>query len=686
MARHGLFHDDRGGGSDMGLKAKNDAENTTATAVSLPSWARQGRIRFARWDGGALETAKGLLSGWYYMPHPLSVEATTNWYENGRSLELLLSAGINCIWVTFTNGFSLATELPQQKQLAAFISRCHEHGIKVIAYASMVNVFIADMRAQEPGCDEWLQRTIDGSTIPYGAARYAGEPTRLLACLNHPQWRRYLTERVRRVGEAGGDGVCYDNHWTDCRCDRCREKWQGFQQGYGREKLPWPDAREALALSPEEQARLICMHERFRLAEFEEIFSLTREIGRTYNPEFLVSANFNSGYCTFTLPPNNMISTEDGLEPGYVNGLLVQNVGLLRSLAGASAGWKPVVVEYGAERDMGSLSDTIESGGVGATRFVPMKPRKHQLSMAEAAAFGAALEITPEGLFLRDLYFKEPRAMENWGAISAYNDFFRTHEELYTGVTTATGILSLHGSGCRRFFGASYPQRLELLRELAARKLVFDVAFDRDVTLETLRLYKVLLLADVWVMDDALIECVRQFAAEGGAILATGLTGRYDEKFKKRGTCALDDIPGVQWMQEPSRKKHLADGVSGQTNVMDRYESSLEEDLDRTLVDKLAQKLAELAPAPVRVEAPPFVLHNLTRDPNGRLLVHLLNYDVGARPAVSLGPTGEAKAVELAEWFSPDADTAPISQEADGTVQVPGLERYGVARLTFGQG
>jgi hypothetical protein len=31
---------------------------------TVPNWAKPGRIRFARWDGGRIETAKAMLSGW----------------------------------------------------------------------------------------------------------------------------------------------------------------------------------------------------------------------------------------------------------------------------------------------------------------------------------------------------------------------------------------------------------------------------------------------------------------------------------------------------------------------------------------------------------------------------------------------------------------------------------------------
>ncbi len=47
-----------------------------------PDWARPGSIRFARWDGGRIETAKAFLSGWpgFNPPSPDFVESMTNWY------------------------------------------------------------------------------------------------------------------------------------------------------------------------------------------------------------------------------------------------------------------------------------------------------------------------------------------------------------------------------------------------------------------------------------------------------------------------------------------------------------------------------------------------------------------------------------------------------------------------------
>ena len=52
-------------------------------ASSAPAWARPGLISFARWDGGPIETAKAMLSGWpgFNPPVPDYLYVMTNWYE-----------------------------------------------------------------------------------------------------------------------------------------------------------------------------------------------------------------------------------------------------------------------------------------------------------------------------------------------------------------------------------------------------------------------------------------------------------------------------------------------------------------------------------------------------------------------------------------------------------------------------
>ena len=131
------------------------------------------RFRYARWDGGNLDVVKGFLSGWPHWREPDQVLAVANWYEP-RNVELVKMAHLNWIWVTFSNGFSLESERPQQERLAEFIAACHREGIHTTAYMSIANMFPDDMFRREPQSRQWLAQGKDGKPVPYGAGQLRG--------------------------------------------------------------------------------------------------------------------------------------------------------------------------------------------------------------------------------------------------------------------------------------------------------------------------------------------------------------------------------------------------------------------------------------------------------------------------------------------------------------------------------
>lgn len=329
-------------------------------------------MRFARWDGGRIETAKAFLSGWpgFNPPAPDQVESMTNWYTP-RTIELLREAGINTIWVTFSNGFSIETERAHMAQLKEYIARCHAAGIRVLAYQSIANLFWEDMFEKVPESKEWVRTGADGKPTPYGAAAYKqmGRVTRYMARISHPGWQEYLLKRVELSLDAGADGIFYDNNFN-----------------------------EAL---PETYQRV-----------YEWASSRKRDV--------LLMGNFHSNSYVMNRLTNAM-STEDGWEPGvYADGRLVNNIGLFRLHQGLSGGWKPVLIEHG-HREVGDRFSN------------PISPRRHQLAIAEAAACGASFEVFSEGSFADGLWRGKPEAMENWRAIAQYNRFLADNQELYAG-------------------------------------------------------------------------------------------------------------------------------------------------------------------------------------------------------------------------------------------------------------
>ena len=140
---------------------------------TVPAWATSGKIRFARWDGGRIETAKAMLSGWEGLnpPNPDLVYTMTNWYDL-KTIPLLTRAHINLIWITLSTGFSMETEATHQAEVRRYIAECHRNGIHVMAYESIANIFWEDMYQKHPEAKNWVQLKTDGKPMPYGSADY----------------------------------------------------------------------------------------------------------------------------------------------------------------------------------------------------------------------------------------------------------------------------------------------------------------------------------------------------------------------------------------------------------------------------------------------------------------------------------------------------------------------------------
>lgn len=642
-------------------------------------------VRYARWDGGPIEVVKAYLTGWHYMKDPLAAEATCKWYDGDNSLDLLRQAEINWIWVTFSAGFSTRTERRQWEVLEPFIEKCHDHGIGVTAYMSLCNIFIEDMRAEHPDLDDWMQRESDGGPVAYGADRRSADRRRkrVLGCMSAEPWQGYILERVDAALERRMDGIMYDNMFADCRCPRCAEQWTAFTRDHFGQPWPWPDDDKAMArFDLQEKRRVELAHSAFRTYLLSKAYELIRQRIDQTNPRVLLYANFNTLYNCFAMPATTAISTENLFEPGVVNGKVRTNIGMLRSLVGASAGFRPVRTEFG----QGRLFDPdrpLRDDKVGG-RYAPMSPAHQQLSLAEAHSHGVSRELCPEGQFLRDLFFRVPYAMQAWEAIATYHRFFARHSDLYEDVRTAANMVVVTNSGFDRIRNDEFAQRRWFLVEMADRGVFFDVVFDNDLCRtddpdRALDRYDVMLLPDTCVFDDTLTEVVAAFARRGGQVIATGDTGRYDPTFRPRSESVLQGLPNVEWLDDPAavasgQEDHAIDGV-------EPWPDSLEKSFSHEAADRLATHLRPLVRTPINVDAPSTVRYNLTRDARGRLLLHLLNYADVSCDAVTITGDFDTESVELFSPDDPGPKTAKLDQSA---LAVTNIVRYTVVRMGIG--
>lgn len=573
----------------------------------VPSYARPGTIRFARWDGGSI-MAKGCILS-FYPPwvngDRQTIEATSRWYDPS-TIELARMGNLNWVYATWSWGWSIPTERPQWRELAQYITECHRHNIQVMAYMSGASMYWADMFAHHPESRDWLLIR-NGNPVPYGAGLYPKDRgwyvSRYMADISKPAWVDFMKLRIAAAVEAGADAVYLDNLFPDQPVE--------------------PFVQELL------------------------------RFGRSLKPDFLLAINANAGLYT-AARSSNFVSTEDGTEPGYFDGRLVNNIGLLHTQWALSDGWKPVAVEYGGRRNNGD-------------RFlVPIRAAGQQLSAAEAAAHGVAFEFYSLGAFQRDLYFRRPEALANLAALGLYNRFLQSHEELYTDTVSVAPVAVIKDDRNWRDRTATLPELasdIQYLNALAAERILYDVHYLKTLTETDLRPYPFAVLFSADRMSDGAARILTDYVRAGGTLLATKDASAFDEDGRERPDFALRELYGFGRAARPASKLERTAG-KGRLVYFPAYPP----------VAELVAELRRLGlRAPVEIEAPKPVLYNVRRK-GGRTIVHLLNYDDDRSYPVTL--RWQAGAPSSVRLESPDGE-AKVTVSG-GDVQVSAVKRYTV--------
>lgn len=86
---------------------------------------------------------------------------------------------------------------------------------------------------------------------------------------------------------------------------------------------------------------------------------------------------------------------------------------------------------------------------------------------------------------------------------------------------------------------------------LVEARLPFEFLSDQIMTLEELRRYKLVILANATYLSDAQCQALRDFVAEGGSLVAAHQTSLYDEKGAARADFGLADVFGVKMTSPP---------------------------------------------------------------------------------------------------------------------------------------
>jgi hypothetical protein len=445
------------------------AEAVDTKQASLPIWLKSGTVRFARFDGGPLETQKASRSTWGARFSPQDMEVLANVYGKygDRMVDLLQQAHINFVWVTYSVGFSQEDEEAQRVAVREIVKKLHAHGIKVAAYICAVTLFWESMFKDEPQSVKWIM--FDRKGVPY---RYSDglDAMRFIADIDNLDWVEYQKRRMGAIIDDGLDAIFFDNTGFDYHAD-----------------------------SEASLSRFL-----------DQLRNYARREKKSNIPLFT-----NLGLRTqFTLLNRYMdfVFAESWVEPGvWDDKWEVSNVRRNRFLRGLNPGSMPFVTEYSLFHK-GDRNDS----------FLGVHSQK--LSIAEAAAFGMSYTWDMEGPFDTALITQNPKAMESWSAIGQYNGFLTDHTPLYADAVNVAPWMVLLPENIDPDFG--WDGTVPRLDFLAKNSVLCDFKLAGHVTKEDFAAYQGVIVPAYTSLSPEHKEMIHDYQEHGGKVFVFAETPR----------------------------------------------------------------------------------------------------------------------------------------------------------------
>ncbi|MGD0776473.1 MAG: alpha-amylase family protein [Candidatus Solibacter sp.] len=646
-------------------------------SYQLPEWARQGRSRQVRLDGGPMFTACQLESKWDYLFNPKTpgfvgiinaVWTLTNLYANDleEKLDRIRSAGYNWVWVSYQLGYAFEDEARQREQVHRLIKLAHARDIRITAYFSLTSIFTRSAFVKDPESKNWVQENADGSP-----GTYQGIPERQMACVNKPGRLDYLKKIVRLAVEHDADDIFYDSIFNRCYCSWCRKGFRDYSRLVLGRKYEVPAVSNtqqkfgidepALTGGGAENPAWGLFLEYGHYAVARALAELDK-YAKSLNPKVTLSAN--SHQFRFIDWVTDITWSEDA----SLKGARIDEQGRLTTPMGVYA-WCQATA--GGKKSAQVMVTPHEYWEL-------QPPEYYEITISEATSFQCNFTMLAGYAFATRYEDGDPAAQRAWEGIARGMRFIAAHQELFEDVSPAADI-GIYNSGPTRIlmsilkqsgdgqalvqliFRAGYPVRIlndEAALETGAERLARD--------------YQLIVLAGSAALSEEEIRLLNRYVALGGKLIATRDTGQF--------TSFLTPRKQAPWNES-----------SAGVRLVTKQELE-------TSPDRIAVLLCGV------LSRPPFATFNgsgyqvaIPNRKGDRLIVHLLNYDTSHPQKdlrVVLAGKGNTHMQDIlrpgcaAHWISLDEPAArPLNVEwvsEQAAIQIPELRISGLLVLSSG--
>lgn len=461
---------------------------------------------------------------------------------------------------------SIAKKVPRDF-FSEYLPEAHKRGIKVLAYYNVhwINV---EFGREHP---EWLQVDVRGRIISnlYGSGN--------APCVNSP-WREWSLQGIRDLASYDIDGIFLDGPIfvpEACYCEKCQEK---FRDKYGF-KIP----RQEDWKNPAWRAFI-----EFRYNSIADYLKDAEKTLKDIKPNAVIYMNSNGLWPAWTAARDNrrLIHYQDilGAEGGFLyydlRGTLLWKAGMTAKLLETQAEGKPTVI-------------FIAGAHKGWDNYL-LTPAETRLLYADSIANGANpwygipcyLSDKPGALAAGEMnrfilensdYLDNTLSLANvallWSSRSA--DFYKPEKPVMD--FTAQG----RQADRRETAGNFYNSFLGCYEILVRSHIPFDVLDDEAIRLDILRKYDLLIAPNCACISKEEAEIIREYVKNGGCLISSFETSRYNEYGDLLKNFELADVFGV----------NVERGVFGPMNI--DYMSVV---LDHPIINGLS---AKMLPCPV---------------------------------------------------------------------------------------
>jgi hypothetical protein len=590
----------------------------------------------------------------------------------------LSEAGVTVYHVGCYKGFGFAAEKEYMDRVTQAVAIAHKYGMKADTYVQWNTMAYETFFAEVPEAKSELWYQIDANGRPLLLTYSYQQSYRYRPCFNHDGYMKYFREKVIRyvVEKVKTDFIHFDNFdynyppaadfnpatiaafrkfLTDRYTPAQRLERFGFENLSFVLPPMWNDENPAEKMEVindpviQEWINFRCWTLTSRLAECARfVRGLNREVVIEVNPHGIVGSNraWEAGINHADLMQyTNVIWTEDDNNPRWEHGLAI---GKFRHYKLGRTTRNYILTYNGTPRDFAenlALNRTIGFLGTGVPGGVAKK----------------------------------------------YLDFWRANKELYTNVTGGEKVAVLRSYPSMAYNNRETQIAANMAEQvLQQRQIPFDIIFDQQ--LGQLDKYYAVVLADQESLTDETTEALKKFVKNGGGIVMTGNTGRFDgwrrlRKLSLPAGMLLESDPVAA--KTGSFGKDLVSFGYGKGRVM--YLPALiqpegEVKLGMESGWMMPENSGELESAvywaagkalPVRVTAPEWigVSHDVQEN---RDIIHLFNYQANHQAGgITIQVQGQVKNAWV---ISPDAEKKQIDsfiEEGEITeLRIPDFEVY----------